>query len=80
MKINTYSYSMGSLVDIVTVYELDSWSSIPNEGKSFFSASQCPDRLWDPLSLLSNGYQSLFPWKGSSWDVKLTTHFHLVAK
>jgi hypothetical protein len=30
--------------------------SIPGIGKTFFSSSQGPDRLWDPHILLSNGY------------------------
>jgi hypothetical protein len=28
----------------------------------FFSSPPCPERLWDPPNLLSNGYQGLFPW------------------
>jgi len=28
----------------------------------FFSSPPCPDRLWGPPSLLSNGYQVFFPW------------------
>jgi hypothetical protein len=31
-------------------------SSIPDEGWKFFSSPPCPDRLWGPSSLLSNGY------------------------
>jgi hypothetical protein len=30
--------------------------SIPGEGWEFFSSPPCPDRLWIPPSLLSNGY------------------------
>jgi len=26
------------------------------------SSPPCPERHWDPHSLLSNGYQGLFPW------------------
>jgi hypothetical protein len=36
--------------------------SIPGGGWEFFSSSQRPERLWGLLSLLSNGYQGLFPW------------------
>jgi len=34
----------------------------------------------DTPSLLSNGYQGLFPWGWSSGRVKLTTHLHLVPR
>jgi hypothetical protein len=33
------------------------YSSIPGRGKRFFSIPQRPDRLWDPPSLLPNGYR-----------------------
>jgi len=34
----------------------------PDRGWEFFSLPPCPDRLWGAPSLLSNGYQGLFPW------------------
>jgi hypothetical protein len=42
--------------------------------KTFFSAPRRPDRLWDPPSLLSNGYQGLF-----TRSVRLATD-HLVPR
>jgi hypothetical protein len=68
------SYSQNSSVGIVTGYGLDDRGSIPGGGYEFFSSTPCPDRLWGPPSLLSNGYWELFPLRG----VKLTTHLHLV--
>jgi len=49
-------------VDTVTVYELDNRGSIHGRSWEFFSLIPCPDRLWGPPSLLSNGYWMLFPW------------------
>jgi hypothetical protein len=46
----------------------------------FFSSPPRPDRLWGPLSILSNGYQRLFPWGKSGRGVKLTIHLHLVPR
>jgi hypothetical protein len=53
--------SRDSLVGIVTGYGLDSRCSIPGRGKRIFSTPQRTDRLWGPLSLLSNRYRGLFP-------------------
>jgi len=39
----------------------DDGGSIPGGGWKFISLTQCPDRLWDPPSLQSNGYQESFP-------------------
>jgi hypothetical protein len=36
--------------------------SSSGRGWEFFSSPPRPDRLWDSPSLLSNGYQGLFPW------------------
>jgi hypothetical protein len=37
------------------------YGSIPGEGWEFFSSPPRPERMWVPPSLLSNGYQWLFP-------------------
>jgi hypothetical protein len=50
----------GISVGIVTGYGIDNGCSIPGRGKWFFSSPQRPDRLWDPPSLLSNGYRGFF--------------------
>jgi hypothetical protein len=54
--------------------------SIPGRGWEFFSSPPCPEQLWGPPSLLSNGYQGFFPLGQSSQGVKLTTHLHLVPR
>jgi len=42
---------------MIAVLEFDS-----RRGLGIFLFTPPPERLWDPLSLLSNGYQGLFPW------------------
>ena len=48
----------GSVVGIATGYGLDGPGSNPGGGEIFRT---CPDRPWDPPSLLYNGYR-VFPW------------------
>jgi hypothetical protein len=55
--------SRDSSVGIATGYGLDDRSSIPGEGWKFFSSTLCPDRLWGPPILLSNGCWGFFPWR-----------------
>jgi hypothetical protein len=38
-------------------YGLDGQGSIPDGGRIIFSSSTRPDLLWDPPSLLCNGYR-----------------------
>jgi hypothetical protein len=40
------------------------WSGFSSPGRvyKFISSPPCPNRLWVPPSLLSNGYEGLFPW------------------
>jgi hypothetical protein len=59
----------------IGVLGFDSW-----RGLEFFSSSPRQDRLWVPPSLLSNGYQRLFPWGKNGRGVKLTTHLHLLLR
>jgi hypothetical protein len=49
--------SHDSSVGIALSYGLDDLGSIPGGGWEFFSSPPLPERLWGPLSLLSNGYQ-----------------------
>jgi hypothetical protein len=43
-------------------YGLDDRGSIPGGCWEFFPKPPRPERLWGTPSLLSNGYQGLFPW------------------
>jgi hypothetical protein len=51
----------GISVSTVSDYRLDDQGSIPGTGKGFFLYPLCPDQLWGPPSLLSNGYWGTFP-------------------
>jgi hypothetical protein len=44
-----------------------------------FLFATCPDRLWDPPSILYNGFQGA-PWESSGRSVKLITHLHLAPR
>jgi hypothetical protein len=64
----------------VSDYGLDKCGLICGRGKEFFFYALCPDQLWGPPSLLSNGYQSPFlsPGVKHSQGMMLTIHPHLV--
>jgi hypothetical protein len=60
-------------------YGLDDRGSIPGRGNDEISSPHS-NRLWGPLSLLSNVYRVLLPLGQSGRGVKFTTHLHLVLK
>jgi hypothetical protein len=56
------------------------WGSSTGRDWEFFTSPLRPDQIWDPPSLLSNGYQGLFTWGSSGREVKLTTHLYLLPR
>jgi hypothetical protein len=60
LLLNPLKKSWDGLVGIAMGYGLDSLVSNPNKDKNIFFLL-CPDWLWVPPSLLSNGYWGLFP-------------------
>jgi hypothetical protein len=50
------------------------WTADELRFKLVFSSPQCPDQLWCPPSLLSNGYHGFLPQGQSGRGMKLTTH------
>jgi hypothetical protein len=74
-SIPTQSRNQNNSVGIATWYKLDNRGSILDRVKRFLSSPQRPDRLWRPPSLLSSGYQGLFP-RGKApgqWSWPLTS-------
>jgi hypothetical protein len=53
--------------------------SIPGRGKTPFSLTRRPHRLWGKCFLYS-GYMELFPWGQSDLDTKRTVDFYLVRR
>jgi len=54
--------SRGSSVSIVTSLRAGRPPFDFRQRQRSVCKSQCPDRLWDPASLLSSGTGGLFPW------------------
>jgi hypothetical protein len=51
----------GNLLSKVRDYRPDDWGLILSMSRDSFSLPLHPEWLWSPSSLLSNGYQGLFP-------------------
>jgi hypothetical protein len=50
----------------------------PRRERKCVSTLELPDRLWDPASLLADGYRGLFSQEKIDRSVKLSTYLHLV--
>jgi hypothetical protein len=60
-KHTSFLLLIDSSVGIVMGYKIDCRDSISGRGNNFLSTPQRPVRLWNPQSLLSNGYRGPFP-------------------
>jgi hypothetical protein len=70
--------SQDTSVYLVTYYRLDVPGTTPGRDKIFLSS--VASRLWGPPSLLSNGYQGLFPRGLKDQGVRLSTHLRLMPR
>jgi hypothetical protein len=63
MTLYALQKSRDSVVGIVAGYGLDDRGVGVRVlvGSNIFSSPRCPDRLWGPPNLLSNGYLGFFP-------------------
>jgi hypothetical protein len=74
--------SWDNIVCVATSYRLDNQGVGVRApvGIRIISSPRCPDRLWGPPNLVSNGYQRLIPRGWSGGGLKLTTHLKLVPR
>lgn len=63
-------HSVGGIVARLRAAWPCKYGLIPGKGKIFFSSSKYSDRLWDPFTLLLDGYRGHFShrWCGQSWS------------